>query len=109
MGMVVKRFDVFLINLDPTQGSEIQKTRPCLVISPDEMNKTIKTVIVAPMTTKGKSYPTRVQCHFQGQAGQIVLDQIRTVDKTRLIRKLGEIDADEQRAVLDTLAEMFAE
>ena len=109
MGMVVQRFDVFLINLDPTQSSEIQQVRPCLVISPDEMNKTIATVIVAPMTTKEKSYPTRVPCHFQGKTGQIVLDQIRTVDKTRLIRKLGEIDADEQRAVLDTLAEMFAE
>ena len=109
MGMVVRRFDVFLINLDPTLGSEIQKTRPCVVISPDEMNKSIATAIVAPMTTKGKPYPTRVACHFQGQSGQIVLDQIRTVDKIRLIRKLGQIDANEQKAVLEILAEMFAE
>ena len=109
MGVVVNRFDVFLVNLDPTIGSEIQKTRPCVVISPDEMNKYIATVIVAPMTTKGQSYPTRVACQFQGKDGQIVLDQIRTVDKTRLVRKLGQIDSDEQKTVLDTLAEMFAE
>ncbi|WP_229487256.1 type II toxin-antitoxin system PemK/MazF family toxin [Nostoc favosum] len=109
VGVVVNRFDVFLVNLDPTIGSEIQKTRPCVVISPDEMNKYIATVIVAPMTTKGQSYPTRVACQFQGKDGQIVLDQIRTVDKTRLVKKLGQIDSDKQKAVLDTLAEMFAE
>lgn len=109
MGVVVNRFDVFLVNLDPTVGSEIQKTRPCVVISPDEINKYIATIIVAPMTTKGQSYPTRVTCEFQGKDGQIVLDQIRTVDKTRLVKKLGQIDSNEQKAVLDTLAEMFAE
>jgi mRNA interferase MazF len=109
MGMVVKRFDVFLVNLDPTVGSEIQKTRPCVVISPDEMNRHIATVIVAPMTTKGQAYPTRIACQFQGKDGQIVLDQIRTVDKTRLVKQLGQISSDEQRAVLDTLAEIFAE
>lgn len=109
MGVVVNRFDVFLVNLDPTIGSEIQKTRPCIVISPDEMNKYIATVIVAPMTTKGQSYPTRVACQFQGKDGQIVLDQICTVDKTRLVKKLGQIHPDEQKTVLDTLAEMFAE
>jgi mRNA interferase MazF len=109
VGVVVNRFDVFLVNLDPTIGSEIQKTRPCVVISPDEMNRYIATVIVAPMTTKGQSYPTRVACQFQGKDGQIVLDQIRTVDKNRLVKKLGQIDSDEQKPVLDTLAEMFAE
>ncbi|NJK57828.1 MAG: type II toxin-antitoxin system PemK/MazF family toxin [Pleurocapsa sp. SU_5_0] len=109
MGLVVKRFDVFLVNLDPTLGSEIQKTRPCVVISPDEMNRNIATVIIAPMTTKGKAYPTRVVCQFQGKDGQIVLDQIRTIDKIRLVKKLGQISQDEQRVVLDTLAEMFAE
>ena len=109
MGMVVNRFDIFLVNLDPTVGSEIQKTRPCVVISPDEMNRNISTVIVAPMTTKGQAYPTRIACQFQGKDGQIVLDQIRTVDKARLVKLLGQINADEQRAVLDTLAEMFAE
>jgi mRNA interferase MazF len=106
--MVVKRFDVYLINLDPTIGSEIQKTRPCLVISPDEMNRFIRTVIVAPMTTKGTSYPTRVACKFQGKHGQIVLDQIRTIDKTRLVRRLGKIDKQIQREVLSVLGEMFA-
>lgn len=109
MGVVVKRFDVFLVNLDPTVGSEIQKTRPCVVISPDEMNRHIATVIVAPMTTKGQPYPTRVVCQFQGKDGQIVLDQIRTVDKTRLVKQLGQLSLNEQKAILDTLAEMFAE
>ena len=109
MGVVVNRFDVFLVNLDPTVGSEIQKTRPCVVISPDEMNRYIATVIIAPMTTKGKNYPTRVVCQFQGKDGKIILDQIRTIDKTRLLEKLGQIGLDEQRVVLDTLAEMFAD
>jgi mRNA interferase MazF len=107
--MVVKRFDVYLVNLDPTIGSEIKKTRPCLVISPDEMNRWIRTVIIAPMTTKGQLYPTRVPCEFQEKEGQVVLDQIRTVDKSRLVQKLGRIDKDTQREVLVTIAEMFAE
>jgi mRNA interferase MazF len=109
MAMVVNRFDVFLVNLDPTIGSEIQKTRPCLVISPNEINHHIATVIVAPMTTKGQTYPTRVTCQFQGQNGQIVLDQIRTIDKTRLVKLLGQISEEEQKTVLDILSEMFAE
>jgi mRNA interferase MazF len=107
--MVVKRFEVYLVNLDPTIGSEILKTRPCLVISPDEMNEPITTVIVAPMTTKGRDYPSRVNCQFQEKDGQVVLDQIRTVDKLRLVKKLGKIDAGTQRDVLAVLAEMFAE
>ena len=107
--MGVRRFDVYLVNLDPSVGSEIQKTRPCLVVSPDEMNQYIATVIVAPMTTKGRSYPTRVPCRFQGKDGQIVLDQLRTVDKVRLAKRLGQIDPETQRAVLATLGEMFAE
>jgi len=109
MGLVIKRFDVFLVNLDPTVGSEIQKTRPCVVISPDEMNRNIATVIIAPMTTKGKAYPTRIVCYFHDKDGQIILDRIRTIDKTRLVKKLGEISQDEQRVVIDILAEMFAE
>lgn len=107
--MVAKRFEVYLVNLDPTVGSEIKKMRPCLIISPDEMNAHIATVIVAPMTTKGRAYPTRVSCRFQSKDGQVVLDQIRTVDKTRLIKKMGTISAAAQRAVLGILAEMFAE
>jgi mRNA interferase MazF len=107
--MVAKRFEVYLINLDPTIGREIKKTRPCLIISPDEMNRHIATVIVAPMTTKGRSYPTRIPCEFQEKQGQIVLDQIQTVDKSRLVKKLGQIDSATQKAVLALLAEMFAE
>ena len=106
--MVVNRFDVFLISLDPTRGSEIRKTRPCLVISPDEMNDHIRTVIVAPMTTKGRAYPSRVSCTFQGKRGQVVLDQIRTVDRTRMVRRLGTVSAGVQNEVLDALQEMFA-
>lgn len=108
MGVVVKRFDVYLIALDPTVGSEIQKTRPCLVVSPDELNEHIATVIVAPMTTQGRPYPTRVACRFQGKQGQIVLDQLRTVDKARLLRRLGRIDRATQDQVLSTLAALFA-
>lgn len=107
--MVIKRFEVYLVNLDPNVGSEIQKSRPCLVISPDEMNAYIATVIVAPMTTKRRDYPTRVACQFQGKEGQIVLDQIRRVDKARLVKRLGLIDPGILNQVLGTLAEMFAE
>lgn len=107
--MVVKRFEVYLVNLDPTVGSEIRKMRPCLVVSPDEMNRHIATVIIAPMTTKGHAYPTRVRCRFQSKDGQVVLDQIRTVDKKRLVRKLGRIGRETQREVLVVLGEMFAE
>ncbi len=106
--MVVKRFDVYLVNLDPTVGSEIQKTRPCLVISPDEMNRNIRTVIVAPMTSVSKDYPTRVSCTFRKKQGQVVLDQVRTLDKTRLIKKLGTIDSKAQRDVISVLQRMFA-
>ncbi|MFN6326160.1 MAG: type II toxin-antitoxin system PemK/MazF family toxin [Aphanizomenon sp.] len=109
MAMVVNRFDVFLVNLDPTIGSEIKKTRPCLIISPNQINHYISTVIVAPMTTKGQPYPTRVACQFQGKEGQIVLDQIRTIGKIRLVKLLGQITTEEQKAVLDILAEIFAE
>ena len=108
MAMVVKRFDVYLMNLDPTIGSEIRKTRPCLVISPDEMNRHIKTVIVAPMTSAGNDYPSRVPCKFRKKQGQIVLDQIRTLDKSRLIKKLGTIDSKAQLEVIATLQRLFA-
>lgn len=104
----VKRFEVHLISLDPTKGSEIKKTRPCLIISPNEMNKYIRTVIIAPMTSNIKNYPTRVTTTFQGKKGQIVLDQIRTVDKSRLIKNLGTISSSAEEKVLSTLQEMFA-
>ncbi len=108
MAVEIKRFDVYLISLDPTIGHEIKKTRPCVVISPDEMNRYISTVIVAPMTTKGRRYPTRVSIRFQGKQGQIVLDQIRTVDKKRLVRRLGRISKNAQKRVAAILQEMFA-
>lgn len=106
--MVVNQFNVFLVALNPTQGSEINKTRPCLIISPDEMNHAIRTVIIAPMTTKEKNYPTRIAVNFNGKKGQIVLDQLRTVDKSRLVKKLGTIQEDESISVLRALQEMFA-
>ncbi|MCP4115782.1 MAG: type II toxin-antitoxin system PemK/MazF family toxin [Desulfobacteraceae bacterium] len=108
MAMVVKRFDVYLVNLDPTVRSEIQKTRPCLVISPDEMNRNIRTVIIAPMTSAKKDYPTRVSCIFQKKQGQIVLDQIGTIDKARLIKKLGTIDSSAQSEAISVLERLFA-
>ena len=106
--MEIKRFQVHLINLDPTIGHEIKKTRPCLIISPNEMNRYISTVIVAPMTTKGRDYPTRIACTFQGKKGQIILDQIRTVDKKRLVKRLGIVSKKAQQKTLDILQEMFA-
>ena len=106
--MEVSRFDVFLVKLDPAKGSEIKKTRPCLIVSPDEMNRHIRTAIVAPMTTKGRPYPTRVSCRFKGKSGQVVLDQIRTVDRDRLVKKVGRIDRRAAEAVLQVLLEMFA-
>jgi len=109
MALVVSRFDVYLISLDPTQGHEIRKTRPCAIISPDEMNLRIGTVIVAPMTTKGRDYPTRIPLTFQRKKGQIVLDQIRTVDKTRLVKRLGKLDMGTAAKTLMVLQEMFAE
>ncbi|MBN1930280.1 MAG: type II toxin-antitoxin system PemK/MazF family toxin [Desulfobacterales bacterium] len=108
MAMVVKRFDVYLVNLDPAVGSEIQKKRPCLVISPDEMNRNIRTVIIAPMTSAEKEYPTRISCTFQRKKGQIVLDQLRTIDKARLIKKLGTIDSKDQLDVISILQRLFA-
>ncbi|MFH0894529.1 MAG: type II toxin-antitoxin system PemK/MazF family toxin [Pseudomonadota bacterium] len=108
MAMVANRFDVYLTNLDPAVGSEIQKTRPCLIISPDEMNKHIRTVIIAPMTTAGKDYPTRVTCTFKKKKGQIVLDQIRTTDKARLVKKLGTIDPETQLKVITILQRLFS-
>jgi len=107
--MVINRFEVYLVNLDPTIGHEIRRMRPCLVVSPDEMNHHIRTVIVAPMTTKGGSYPTRIPCKFKGKPGQVVLDQIRTVDSARLVRKLGKIDSKTASEVLSVLQEIFSE
>ncbi len=106
--MTVKRFEVYLVNLDPTQGHEIKKTRPCLVISPDEMNRNIQTCIIAPMATVTRNYPTRVKCKLRGKSSEIVLDQIRTVDQTRLVKRLGKINETIQAEVLYVMGEMFA-
>lgn len=106
--MAINRFKGYHINLDPTVGSKIEKGRPCLVISPDEMNHYIKTVILAPMTTKGRSYSTRVKCQFKGRKGQIALDQISTVNNHRLISKLGRIGKRTADEVLTILNEIFA-
>ncbi|OJW53918.1 MAG: transcriptional regulator [Alphaproteobacteria bacterium 41-28] len=109
MGVVKpERFDVFLISLDPTQGAEIQKTRPCVIISPDEMNRPLKTIIVAPMTSQLKDYPTRVYVKFQGKEGEIVLDQIRTVDKSRIIKKLGRINEKTSSELIKVLSQIFS-
>ncbi len=102
------RGEVYLVQLDPTQGSEIRKTRPCLVVSPDELNDHLRTVIVAPMTTGGLAYPWRVQCRFQGRSGFVATDQLRTVDIERLTRRLGRVAPRSVAAVLNVLQEMFA-
>jgi len=108
VGRPPQRDEVWLVTLDPTQGIEIQKTRPCLVISPDEMNQHLQTVIVAPMTTVTRPYPTRVALRFQGKRGQVVVDQLRAVDRQRLVRKLGTVSASTARVVSATLLEMFS-
>lgn len=106
--MVIDRFDVYLVDLDPTVGSEIQKSRPSLVVSPDEINHRLRTVIIAPMTTRGLIYPTRVACRFKGKKGSVALDQLRTVDKSRLLRRLGHLDGKTCAEVLKVLQELFA-
>lgn len=107
MGMVINQYEVYLVDLDPTQGHEIQKTRPCLVLSPNEMNHNISTIIVAPMTTKSHPYPTRIEVHFDNKDGWIVLDQIITIDKIRLVRKMGEIDKKTILKVKEVIREML--
>ena len=105
---LLARGEVHLVRLDPTLGSEIKKTRPCLIVSPDELNHHLRTVIVAPMTTGGQAYPWRVACRFQGREGFVALDQLRTVDGDRLVKRLGRVSPAAATEVLDTLQEMFA-
>ena len=107
--MVVEQYDVFLVNLDPTVGHEIKKTRPCLVISPDEMNANISTVIIAPMTTASRNYPSRVKTTFLKKSGYVVLDQIRTVDKVRLVKRLGKINIEAITSVKSVIREMLVD
>jgi mRNA interferase MazF len=105
--MVIERFGVYWVSLDPTVGSEIRKTRPCVLVSPDEMNRHLSTVIVAPMTTTKKSYPTRVACRFGRKTGEIALDQIRAIDRTRLVKHAGRLDAPTAKDVLRILVKML--
>ena len=106
--MEVRRFDVFLVNPDPTVGSEIRTSRPCVIVSPDEMNRHLRTVVVAPMTTSGRLYPTRIRTRFDGKEGLVVADQLRTVDKARLAKRLGALTAAEAADLLAVLRELFA-
>ena len=105
----ISRGDVHLVRLDPTMGSEIRKTRPCLVVSPDELNHHLRTVIVAPMTTGGQDYPWRVTCRFHKRTGFVALDQLRTVDSERLVKRLGRLSSTTMTEVLEILVEMFTE
>ena len=105
--MELKQYAIVLVNLDPTLGSEIKKTRPCLVISPDEINNNLRTIVIAPMTTKSKPYPTRVKVRHNKQTGWIVIDQIRTIDKSRIVRILGKITAKEIRSCKEVIKETF--
>ena len=105
----ITRGDVHLVRLDPTLGSEIRKRRPCVVVSPDELNQHLRTVIVAPMTTGGHAYPWRVACRFQNRSGFVALDQLRTVDSERLVKRLGRLSSGTTTEALETLQEMFAE
>lgn len=106
--MVIERFSIFLVRLNPTAGAETAKTRPCVIVSPNELNRAVATVIIAPMTTVRRGWPTRVEITFQGKTGEIALDQIRAVDKIRLVKRLGKLGSEAANAVLDTLGELFA-
>ncbi len=105
--MVIERFTVYLVNLDPTKGSEIAKTRPCVVVSPNVVNQRLRTVIVAPLTSTEKQYPTRINSQFDGKRGQVALDQIRVVDKIRLQKQVGQLDDDTAQRVANALVALF--
>jgi mRNA interferase MazF len=107
--MVIHQYDICLVNLDPTQGSEIKKTRPCVVVSPDDLNKHLRTVQIAPMTSNLTAYPWRANMHFRKKKGKVALDQLRTVDKTRLIRKLGKVTPSVRQDIKDIIHEMLVE
>lgn len=105
--MEIKQYELVLVNLDPTMGSEMKKTRPCAVISPDEMNKYLQTIVIAPVTGSSKSYPTRVEIKQQKTKGWIVLDQIRTIDRARIVKKLGQLTATEIKTVKSVIMETY--
>jgi mRNA interferase MazF len=104
----VKRFDVYLVGLDPARGLEMKKTRPCVIVSPDEINTRLNTVIVAPLATTDRPYPFRPRLIFKRKAGSIALDHLRAVDRSRLIRKVGRVEPSVARAIAETIVEMFA-
>ena len=107
--MEVKQYQIILVNLDPTIGSEIKKTRPCVIISPDEMNRHLRTVVIAPMTTQSKNYPTRIEVKHTTKSGWIVIDQIHTIDKRRIIKILGTLTATKINEVKSVLKETFVD
>lgn len=106
---MVKQYEIYLLNLDPTIGSEIKKTRPCIVISPNEMNSCLNTFIIAPMTTTIRNYPSRVQIDFQDKMGEIALDQIKTIDKSRIIKKLGKTNKKTIEKIKEVIQEMLVD
>ena len=105
----MKQYQIVLVNLDPTVGSEIKKTRPCVIISPDEINKHLRTLIIAPLTSTGKTYPTRISIQFQRKKGWIVLDQIRTIDKLRAVKRMGQLNENDIQAIKKIISEMLVE
>ena len=107
--MIAQQYDVFIVNLDPTVGSEIKKTRPCVIISPDEMNKYLDTVVIAPITSQSKNYPTRVRIDLEGQENWVVIDQIRTIDKSRLTKKIGRLGQKETASIKHVIKETFVD
>jgi mRNA interferase MazF len=107
--MIVQQYNVFIVNLDPTIGSEIKKTRPCVIISPDEMNKYLDTVVIAPVTSQSKNYPTRVLIDLEGHENWVVIDQIRTIDKSRLIKKIGSLNQKETTTIKHVIRETFVD
>lgn len=107
--MIAQQYDVFIVNLDPTVGSEIKKTRPCVIISPDEMNKYLDTLVIAPITSQSKNYPTRVRIDLEGQENWVVIDQIRTIDKSRLTKKIGRLGQKETASIKHVIKETFVD
>jgi mRNA interferase MazF len=105
----MKRFEVWLVRLDPTEGAEMRKTRPCVVLSPDDLNRAVRTMLAAPLTSRGRPYPWRIECVFAGKPGQVALDHIRSLSETRFLRQLGILDAQTGEEILRQLREMFAE
>lgn len=107
--MVIKQYEIYLLNLDPTIGSEMKKTRPCVILSPDEINNYLNNVIIAPMTSTIKNYPSRVKIEFEGKVGEIVLDQIKTIDKSRIIKKMGKVEKHVIKNIKQVLKEMLVD